>query len=140
MGNANEKRDGKRAKIGRKGEDLAARYLRERGWTIRARNVSMKIGELDIVASKEESLAGEPAETVAFVEVKSRASSSAIPAEKNVTYRKRRKLTTLAKIFLDDRGWTDVCARFDIVTVDFETEPPEIAHYPAAFDAVGRYN
>ena len=127
-------------RVGASGEELAAAHLAEAGWTIRARNVVMKIGELDIVASRETTLGDERAELIAFVEVKTRASSTQIPAEVNVTRRKRRKLNSLAKVFLDEHDLHDVCARFDIVTVDLESTPPEISHYPAAFDADGRFN
>ena len=133
------RRDG-RNRIGAHGEQVAADYLREEGWTIRDRNVEWQIGELDIVAQRTGRLGETPIEIIAFVEVKSRATPSDIPTELNVTRAKRRRLVKLGKLYLNDRDLHDVSARFDIVTVDLTASPPDISHYPSAFDAVGRFN
>ena len=37
---------------GNKGEDIACEYLRKTGFSIRARNVAKRVGEIDIVAQK----------------------------------------------------------------------------------------
>lgn len=129
-----------RREIGQRGEDLAVRYLREKGWTILERNWEAKIGELDIIARKEKTLGPKTFDLIAFVEVKSRATSTHIPAELNVTLKKRRKLIKLAKLYLAKKDLTDVSARFDIVTVDLSADPSQLDHYPAAFDAVARFN
>ncbi len=129
-----------RRRIGARGEQLAAEYLREEGWTILERNFTCEIGELDIVARRTDSLGEESFPLVAFVEVKSRADDADIPPERSVTRAKRRKLVNLAKFYLIRRELDDVSSRFDIVTVDFTESPPELAHYPSAFDALGRVN
>lgn len=49
--------------VGMVGEDIAALYLRSRGFVICARNIFRKTGEIDIVARKEK--------TIHIVEVKS---------------------------------------------------------------------
>lgn len=51
-----------RKEVGAIGENVAAEYLRRRGFSILARNVARKTGELDIVAEKDGALH--------FVEVK----------------------------------------------------------------------
>ena len=51
-----------RKEVGAFGEKVAAEYLRRHGFRIRDRNVARKIGELDIIAEKED--------TLHFVEVK----------------------------------------------------------------------
>lgn len=124
--------------VGPHGEQLAAEYLREQGWTIRDRNVEWKIGELDIVAARDGTIAGRSVPIVAFVEVKTR-SSAGVPPEANVTRRKRNKLTRLGELYLDAKDLRDVSARFDIVTVQLG-DSVDISHYPAAFDARGRFN
>lgn len=130
-----------RDEVGRRGERLAAHHLRSEGWTIRDRNIEWNIGELDIVASRPEQLGDREVEMIAFVEVKTRSPSGAdIPPEANVTRRKRQKLATLGKLYLDRHDLRDASARFDIVTVRLGPEPPEISHYPAAFDVRGRFN
>lgn len=50
-------------KTGQLGEDLAVRYLREKGFSIISRNYTVKQGEIDIVAKK--------GATIYFFEIKS---------------------------------------------------------------------
>jgi putative endonuclease len=57
-----------RERLGRRGETLAAWYLRLKGWRILARRVKTPRGEVDLVARR--------GKTVAFVEVKWRASAA----------------------------------------------------------------
>lgn len=57
-------------KRGRDAEDAAARWLEARGWTILARRVRTRAGEVDLVA-------GRPG-LIAFVEVKARVSPAAL--------------------------------------------------------------
>jgi putative endonuclease len=53
---------------GRRAESLAAWWLRLKGWTILARRVRTPVGEVDLVARR--------GSTVAFIEVKARASAA----------------------------------------------------------------
>lgn len=55
---------------GRRGEWLAGLYLQLTGWRILARRVRISVGEVDLVARR--------GRTVAFVEVKWRASAAAL--------------------------------------------------------------
>ncbi len=50
--------------FGRRGEDAAAAWLERRGWTVLARRVKTKAGEIDLIARRDR--------LVAFVEVKTR--------------------------------------------------------------------
>ncbi len=51
-----------RKQVGNMGEDFVADYLRKEGYRIVGRNIARKTGEIDVIASK--------AETLHFVEVK----------------------------------------------------------------------
>jgi putative endonuclease len=71
--------DNKHIAIGRLGEDIVARYLENRGYSIRERNFKKKCGELDIVAHKDNVLH--------FVEVKAGSWSGSWPKEGKDVYR-----------------------------------------------------
>jgi putative endonuclease len=95
---------------GRRGEELACWYLRERGYTILARNYRRPPwrGEIDIIAVEGDKLV--------FVEVKTRQVRGEYPAEQAVNRDKRRNLVQLGRAYARRRGRTaDI--RFDVVTV-----------------------
>ncbi|HEY1146193.1 MAG TPA: YraN family protein [Allosphingosinicella sp.] len=66
---------------GRRAESLAALWLRLKGWTILARRLRTPVGEVDLVARR--------GRTLAFVEVKARATAEAA-AQALDEYRLRR--------------------------------------------------
>lgn len=81
-------------KLGNLGEEMAAKYLKNKGYKILDRNFRYKgYGEIDIIAKKGEDLH--------FVEVKTRKNIGDIYApEDNITYFKQKQLIKLAKIYL----------------------------------------
>lgn len=129
-----------RRRIGDRGERLAAEHLADRGWTIRATNWTCDIGELDIVASRQETFRGETSRRLAFVEVKTRSSGSGPPPQFNVDRRKRRKINQLAEIYIDQNEEDPVTAQFDVVSVVFTGSAPDVRHFENAFDADARLN
>jgi putative endonuclease len=104
---------------GRRGEDLAHRYLRRQGFTIVARNYRLAAGdaEVDLIAWE--------GETLVFVEVKSRASDEFGPPERAIGVEKARHLLRVARAYTrkTETPWDRV--RFDVVTVILGT-PPQI--------------
>ncbi|MFB6265287.1 MAG: YraN family protein [Bradymonadaceae bacterium] len=136
MSDASQSTDGRSA-TGRRGEELAAEYLRERGWSIRDRNWEADRGEIDLVVERE---GPEGAPIVAIVEVKTRTRADAIPPEASVTASKRRTLTKLGKLYALKEGLDRASIRFDVVAVELADPSPAIDHYPAAFDRRGRIN
>lgn len=82
------------AELGRNGEDIAAAHLEAQGWLIIKRNWRCPAGELDIIAWDED------AETLVFVEVKSRSSVAFGQPIEAITWRKLRKLRELATLWL----------------------------------------
>ncbi len=107
---------------GRRGEDLAHRFLQRQGYIVVARNYRLPSGdaEADIVAWE--------AETLAIVEVKSRERDDYGPPERAIGPEKRVHMARVAREFAA-RGeipWEQV--RFDIVTV-LLTTPPKISLY-----------
>jgi putative endonuclease len=96
---------------GRVGEDYAHRYLRGRGCTIVARNYRTRSGsgEIDIVAWD--------GETLAFVEVKARASAEFGEPESAVDREKQTKLRIAASDYSRRAGVDWSKTRFDIVSI-----------------------
>jgi len=111
---------------GRRGEDLAHRFLRKRGYTIVARNYRLSSGDA------EEDLIARDGEDLVIVEVKTRATDEYGPPEQAVNPEKRRHLIRVAREYSrkTDTPWEQV--RFDIVSIVLR-ESPEITLLRAAF-------
>ena len=99
---------------GRRGEDLAHRFLQQKGYIVVARNLRLRgaHNELDIVARD--------GETIVFVEVKTRASDDFGTPDEAVDAEKREHLVRAASAYLHAAGAKWEQARFDIVSVLFE--------------------
>ena len=120
--------DGRR-ETGRRGEDLAAAFVAGLGYRLVTRNFRCRAGEIDLVA-----LDGE---TVVFVEVRSRLGGRCGTPLESVDVRKQAQVGRVARYFLSARGWHERAARFDVIGVRFDAEPPDVAHVRSAFDLVG---
>ena len=113
-------------RIGRDGEEAAARHLEARGVTIVARNVRAEGSELDLV--------GVDGGTLLFVEVKRRRNSSRGAPAEAVTAAKRRRIVDGARRWLaGNRTRAARGIRFDVVTIEDETD--SIQWIQGAFDA-----
>lgn len=115
---------------GRIGEDYAHRYLRGRRCTVVARNYRTRSGEaeIDIVAWD--------GPTLAFVEVKTRASAEHGQPESAVDAGKRERLEIAARDYARRAGIDWARTRFDIVSVVLGN-PPRIEWQRNAFRAPG---
>jgi putative endonuclease len=113
--------------LGDRGENLAARFLRNLGYKIIIRNFRCELGEIDIIARD--------GDTLVFVEVKTRAYDDPAP-EDQVNTVKQHQLTKVARSYLGRYGFPQPPARFDVVAVVWpEGRPPIIRHTPHAFEA-----
>jgi len=112
--------------LGRRGEDLAHRFLRRRGLTVVARNFHQRSGrgELDIVAWDRQ--------TLVFVEVKTRSSAEFGGPGRAVGTDKEADLRRAAGEYLRRCGTPREQARFDLVNIVL-TKPPEIEWIKDAF-------
>lgn len=114
--------------VGRQGEDLAAEYLKNRGYKVIARNFRTRFGEIDLICRHRRVLV--------FVEVKTRSSTYFGPPGAAVDRRKQQKLSRTALAFLQEKRWADQSARFDVLEVTFDRGRPLINHLEDAFDLV----
>ncbi|MFQ5718297.1 MAG: YraN family protein [Acidobacteriota bacterium] len=113
---------------GLEGEDAAARYLEDKGWTIRDRRFRARTGEIDLVAER----AGE----VVFAEVKTRRRGAVDDGRGAVTAGKRRRLARAAALYIARHGLAENRCRFDVLTVSVGPGGRlDITHLEGAFDA-----
>jgi len=96
-------------KLGRLGEDLALRHLKEKNYRIVATGFRIHRGEIDIIARD--------GATLVFVEVKTRTRTAFGRPEEAVTPAKQRQLRRLAQAYLMSQGLGDVGCRFDVIAV-----------------------
>jgi putative endonuclease len=111
---------------GRRGEDIAHRYLQRVGIVIVARNYRMASGhgELDLI--------GWERGTLVFVEVKSRQSEEYGAPDRAIGHQKESSLLRAAREYARqaDVPWENV--RFDVVNVVF-SRPPLVTHFRDVF-------
>ena len=113
--------------IGKEGEDIAAKYLTEKGFEILERNFYYSNhGEIDIVANHNNQLV--------FIEVKSRLNLEYGEPEYAITRKKIKQIKKMAELYLFDKEIEEVDCRFDVVAVLLEDKSnPKITHYENAF-------
>jgi putative endonuclease len=112
--------------LGRKGEEVALRFLKKKGYRIIEKNYVCKMGEMDIIAKEKD--------TLAFIEVKTRTSTEFGPPQLAVTPSKQRQLSKVALSYLNKKQLNDVKARFDVVAILLGQKGEEIELIKDAFD------
>ena len=117
--------------LGRRGEDIAHRFLQRAGIVIVDRNYRMSSGggEVDLV--------GWEADTLVFVEVKSRETDEFGAPDRAIGLQKQTSLIRAAREYSRhaEVRWEKV--RFDIVNVVFST-PPAVTHFRDVLALRGR--
>ncbi|MDO8885368.1 YraN family protein [Candidatus Oleimmundimicrobium sp.] len=111
--------------LGNKGEKLACRYLKRKGYNILQCNYRCKIGEIDIIAQKNEYLI--------FIEVKTRSSREFGEPFEAVTIYKQERLRRLAESYIVNNQDDKLNYRFDVISILFEDKKPAIEHIENAF-------
>jgi putative endonuclease len=112
----------RRQALGRLGEDTAAHYLQERGYTILERNLRTPHGEIDILAIREDVLT--------FVEVKMRSSNAYGFPEDAVSPRKQAHMLMAAEHYFEHHPEGSETWQFDIIAITRRSGlPPEIEHF-----------
>ena len=94
---------------GKKGEALAARFLKNEGYEIVSQNYRTPLGEIDIIALE--------GETLVFVEVKTRTGSDFGTPQAAVDFKKQSKITRVALSYLGNLKSDPGLCRFDVVAV-----------------------
>lgn len=112
--------------VGKRGEEAALRFLRQRGYRILQKNYVCKMGEVDLIAKEKD--------TLVFIEVKTRTSTAFGPPQLAVNAAKQIQLSQAALSFLKEKRLEDVRARFDVVAVLLGPEGEKIELIKDAFD------
>ncbi|MDA8079013.1 MAG: YraN family protein [Nitrospiraceae bacterium] len=111
--------------LGKKGEDAAAVFLKEKGFKILRTNYRTPFGEIDIIAKD--------GDVLVFVEVKTRADDAFGSPFEAVTRRKREKIKKVALCFMKGLR-KETAARFDVLSIMSRDGRQFIEHIPDAFE------
>lgn len=118
-----------RQEIGKKGEQVAARWLIVHGWEIADRRFRNGRRDIDLVATRRE----REGRAVAFVEVKTRSSDDFGGPVSAVNWRKQRELSRSAKVWISRFQKPGDTFRFDVIGVILDAEKVRIQHIENAF-------
>ena len=111
-------------KLGRKGEDIAAEFLEQKGHFLLHKNWRKGHLEIDLITRK--------GNQIIFVEVKTRSSRQYGPPEMAVSWKKQRHLAQAADAYMK-RQRDGLDARFDIVSIVIQANKTNIMHFEDAF-------
>lgn len=114
-------------KLGREGEEAAARLMASLGMRVVERNYRCRQGEVDLICRQ--------GDTVVFVEVKTRGEGSLAAGTDAVHGRKRSRIVKAAAEYLSANTLWDRPCRFDVVSVVRKDGALEASHIPDAFEA-----
>lgn len=117
---------GKKAGLGREGENRAANYLIQNNYQIIERNWRFKHLEIDIIAKCED--------TLVFVEVKTRSSQTFCDPIESITSKKKYNLARAAQAYMQFVNYNQEI-RFDIILIvsNSQKNTYEIEHIEDAF-------
>lgn len=118
--------------LSRAGEDAAANFLKTNGYKIVARNYQTKLGEIDIIACDRG--------TYCFIEVKTRSSDKFGLPQEAVSKFKQKQISKTALMFLKENRLLDKSSRFDVVSVIYAQDSPEIDLIKNAFELNKRFS
>lgn len=118
-----------RQALGKKGEKIAEKFLKRKGYKVLQRNYRCSFGEIDLIAVDGDYLV--------FVEVKTRSEVGSILPQHAVDLRKQRRLARLAAYFLSSnpRMKTQPPCRFDVVAISTNArgKKPSVELFQDAF-------
>ena len=114
--------------LGKAGEEIAVKFLKEKGFEIIERNYRYGHGEIDIIAKDPED------GFTTFVEVKTRKNLEFGEPEYAMTKTKQKQVKKMAELYLYDKGIEELDCRFDVIAILLQDENnPSINHYVNAF-------
>lgn len=100
--------------LGKKGEEIAQKFLEDHGFKIIDKNFRSRVGEIDLIA--------EDKDTLVFVEVKTRFSSEFGAPEEAVTPYKVKNISKVGDYYRNIRTNLPELSRIDVVAIEFEPD------------------
>jgi putative endonuclease len=116
-----------RQALGKHGEDVAVGELERRGYAVLERRYRTRHGEIDIVA--------QDGDVVVFIEVKVKETAEFGTAAEAVTFRKQRRIVSMAVDYLARHRLSGRACRFDVVAIDGAGKDAVLTYYRGAFGA-----
>lgn len=110
--------------LGKAGEDIACKFLQEKGYEIMERNWTWRKLELDIIARKDNSLI--------IAEIRTRSSDVYGEPEYTVSDKKIRRIINAADVYIK-KNMIDLDVRFDIISITGQNGNFKIKHIEDAF-------
>lgn len=110
--------------LGREGEDIAAKYLEQKGYAVLDRDWHCGHKDLDLVVTKDN--------TIVFVEVKTRTGNEWGDPQDFITDRKIRRIVNSADAYLRFNQ-IDMDVRFDVISIVAEGGEYKVEHIEQAF-------
>lgn len=115
--------------IGNLYEDIAADYLKDNGFEILERNYKCKIGEIDIIALKDN--------IIRFIEIKYRKNSDYGYPIQAISKKKQIKIMKTAQWFIAERKISeDFGCSFDVISIQGSGGPNNIQYYFNCYGAM----
>ena len=115
-------------KIGNFGENYVCGFLKRHGYKIVKKNFTIKGGEIDIIAMKND--------VIAFVEVKTRKPDALVSGEEAVDAQKRQHIIKTAEAFIESMESENYTYRFDVaVVIEQNYKIISLKYYAGAFNA-----
>jgi len=122
---------GDKRSAGRAAEDVAARFLKDRGMRILKRNCHVKGGELDLVCRE--------GDVLCVVEVRSSGPGSSRVPEADLSPGKVKRLSRSTARIIKKHRLANVPVRLDLLVVDWKQGRPEIRFHPGGIVPSGSY-
>jgi putative endonuclease len=104
--------------LGKAGEDLAARVLKQQGYKILERNYRTPLGEIDLVARHQGDLV--------FIEVRTRRSLRFGTPLESLSFAKQQRLRRLAEYYVKRRKLPPTAMRLDVVAIIWDAAGPQV--------------
>jgi putative endonuclease len=127
--------------LGERGERMAADHLVRNGYRLIAANYKVPVGRNSkgVQVTGEIDLIGLDADTLCFIEVKTRRSDEFNPVTANVTLRKQRQIIRTARMYRRLLGITNMPVRYDVVAVLLQKHSAPVVELEKGFFSENKF-